>query len=59
LHRAEKIEFMDLGQELHHVRERQLKVETNIEEYGKEMEDLRKKLKEMGSKSFFARLFRR
>jgi hypothetical protein len=56
--RNQKIEFMELGQELHKVGERQLKVEIDIDRVEKEMKELSAKLKEIKNKSLIARLFR-
>lgn len=58
LPRAEKIEFMDLGLELHKIEERRVKVEVDIDFIENEMQDLRAKLKEIEGKSFVARLLR-
>ncbi|PKN61870.1 MAG: hypothetical protein CVU57_27115 [Deltaproteobacteria bacterium HGW-Deltaproteobacteria-15] len=58
LPRAEKIEFMDLGLELHKIEERRVKVEVDIDFIENEMQDLRAKLKEIEGKSFMARLLR-
>lgn len=58
LARTQKIEFMELGQELHKVGERRFKVEVDIDRVEKEMKELRAKLKEIEGKSLIARLFR-
>lgn len=58
LSRSEKIELIDLGQELQGVRDRQIKVETEIQDCGEEIRHLIGRLKEIEKKSLLQRLLR-
>jgi len=59
LPRAEKIEFMDLGLELHKIEERKIKAEVDVDLLEKELQNLRAELQKIKGKSFLSRLFRR
>jgi hypothetical protein len=58
MQKTERIASIELGQELHGVRERQTKVELDIEKYEEELVRLNAKLRKMEGKSFLARLLR-
>jgi len=59
LPRAEKIEFMDLGLELHKIEERKIKAEVDVESLEKELQTLRATLQKIKDRPFLARLLRR
>jgi hypothetical protein len=58
LHRSDKIELIDLGQELHGIGEKQIKVETEIQKCGEELGRLNAKLRDIQRKSFLERLLK-